>query len=333
MQCLSAHENVKLFITSCGLMSVIESIFFITPMLAIPILPEQYVLAERMQQQGVAKLYSYKNIITAHSDRLLIAIQDALNNGSYEIHLQNTRKLLLSDLNGNKPLERSINAIDLVLDTKGIAFLKTHGHLLNFWRTALIDVLSILILGFIAILAGPYLITSCILRRSYQNHFNFQNVHCLNNYKNNVSLPSEKLNAKQLQSKAGIPLSVSSRPLAQKDNCKQSDNANHSLGSQRRIGNSNYNMQQIRQRYSSTFVEKTANCRCSLNLNTFSRKEGRERAATIQTARLETLPKIVVTDAAADDWTEIDKINLTQATEFTSSSLSSRRSLPTATVM
>ncbi|XP_075162038.1 UDP-glycosyltransferase family 316 member A1 [Haematobia irritans] len=169
-QAILAHDNVKLFITSCGFMSVIESINFLKPVLAIPITPEQYVLAENLKTQGAANVLNFNDLTF---DNLLYSIHDSLNNSKYRDSLMDLKtKLIDNDLLGLRPIDKVLNSIDITLATKGLPYLRTHSHHLNFWSSILMDVMLILILGLLTIIAIPFVLTSCILRKSYQNQAN-----------------------------------------------------------------------------------------------------------------------------------------------------------------
>ncbi|XP_054733963.1 UDP-glycosyltransferase UGT4 [Anastrepha obliqua] len=159
------HSNVKVFISACGLMSIIESINGLTPILAIPIFPEQEVNARRLQQQGIALMMSFDAI---SYDALLHNIQLLATNENYAIQVAEKRRLLNS--NYGTPISRSSHYIDLILSSHGgVNFLKSHANELNFMRAELVDVLAIIFLGLFVIIAVPFIVTCCILRRSYIN--------------------------------------------------------------------------------------------------------------------------------------------------------------------
>ncbi|ALC45149.1 CG3797 [Drosophila busckii] len=161
-QALLAHPQLKLFISSCGQLSVWESIAGDTPILAIPILAEQQVLAKRLQLQGAALSISYESL---SYDALLHGIRQLTLNESY-VHELAALKLRLNMIN-SQATARALNHIELVLETGGAQFLKSHANTLNFWRSEGLDVLLIIVLGLFTILTVPFVVTCCILRRSY----------------------------------------------------------------------------------------------------------------------------------------------------------------------
>lgn len=163
-QAILAHPQVKVFISSCGQLSVWESIAGDTPILAIPILAEQEVLAKRLQFKGAALTVDYDAIAY---DALLHGIRQLTLNVSYAQHLA-TLKSRLNMVNSDASA-RALGHIELILETGGADFLKSHANTLNFWRSEGLDVLVIIVLGICGILTVPFVVTCCILRRSYYN--------------------------------------------------------------------------------------------------------------------------------------------------------------------
>lgn len=165
---LTAHPNVKVFITSGGFMSITEALYYEKSILAIPITPEQYVLSEKLSQQNAAYKLNYQDL---SYDQLIYALQFLLNDKSQQLKaVKHLKQQLIQNLDNVTPLQRTLNAIELTLNTQGLDYLKPHSHHLNFWNSILIDVMFILILALVLILAIPFLVTSCILKKSYQNH-------------------------------------------------------------------------------------------------------------------------------------------------------------------
>ncbi|KAH8419631.1 hypothetical protein KR222_011178 [Zaprionus bogoriensis] len=164
-QAILAHPHVKLFISSCGQLSVWESIAGNTPILAIPILAEQEVLAKRLQRNGAALTVNYDAIAY---DALLHGIRQLTLNDSYAQQLAALKTRL--DLDKSQASARALGHIELVLETGGADYLKSHANRLNFWRSEGLDVLLIIVLGTCGILTVPFVVTCCILRKSYYSH-------------------------------------------------------------------------------------------------------------------------------------------------------------------
>lgn len=148
-------------------MSITEALYFEKSIITIPITPEQYVLSEKLYKQNVTYLLKYQELAYDH---LLYAIQHLLedeNNLKKQVKL--LKDQLLQNLDNMDAMQKTLNAIEMTLTTDGLDYLKPHSYHLNFWSSILIDVMFILIIGLIAILAIPFLLTCCILKRSYQN--------------------------------------------------------------------------------------------------------------------------------------------------------------------
>uniref|UniRef100_A0A1A9UP82 Glucuronosyltransferase n=1 Tax=Glossina austeni TaxID=7395 RepID=A0A1A9UP82_GLOAU len=247
-QAILAHKNVKLFISTCGIMSTVEAIHFLKPILAMPIMPEQHVLANRLKNQGAASLLVYEEIAY---NQLLILIREILTNiSNYQENLKRLKHLLLADINGVSSIERTLNAIDLILDTQGGDFFKTHNHTLNFWRTALVDVLAILLVGFLIILAGPFLLIRYFLKRSYQNQTRFNDLKRSSSY--HCSMLNDRLNINDINRQT-----VNRRPSS------ISQNGQEFFIDERRFCGSSTNLHQRRKRNSSNCSNSSSCCLCS----------------------------------------------------------------------
>lgn len=162
-QAILRHPQVKMFISSCGQLSVWESIAGQKPILAIPILNEQEVMAQRLMNHGVSLTMNYDAIAY---DALLHGIRQLTLNTSYVEKMGQLKERLISR-DSSSPGTKAVRKIQLILDTGGADFLKSHANTLNFWRAEGVDVLLIIAVGFCGILAIPFLAICCILRKSY----------------------------------------------------------------------------------------------------------------------------------------------------------------------
>ncbi|KAI8041230.1 hypothetical protein M5D96_005484 [Drosophila gunungcola] len=140
-------------------LSVWESINGQKPILAIPILADQEVMAKRLQHHGVSLTVGYDSIAY---DSLLHGIRQLTLNTSYVERLGQLKDRLIS--RDSSPAKKA-----LVLESGGADFLKSHANTLNFWRAEGVDVLLIIALGFCGILIIPFLAICIILRKSYHS--------------------------------------------------------------------------------------------------------------------------------------------------------------------
>lgn len=160
-QAILAHPKVKLFISSGGLMSVIEAIHYHTPMLAIPILPEQQVNAKRLENRGCGFSLPYEDL---NYDKLLDVIDNALSNKTLSTNIAAVSQLFHE--NPQNPMSRALYNIDMILRTSGANHLKSHANKFGFFKTELVDVLLIILAGVCVIIAVPFLVICAILRKS-----------------------------------------------------------------------------------------------------------------------------------------------------------------------
>lgn len=77
---VSAHPNLKLFITHNGLLSTQEAIYYGIPMISMPFFLDQHFLSKKLIKQGVAVPLSYPEL-SEHS--ILQAIEEVLTNNRY----------------------------------------------------------------------------------------------------------------------------------------------------------------------------------------------------------------------------------------------------------
>ena len=74
---VTAHPNVKLFITHSGLLSTIETIYHGVPVLAIPIMGDQMLNAQRVVNQGFGVKLNFADL---SEELLLETINELLTN-------------------------------------------------------------------------------------------------------------------------------------------------------------------------------------------------------------------------------------------------------------
>lgn len=72
-----AHPNVKLFISHCGVNSIVEAKKHAVPILAVPLYSDQFGNAKKVQNEGWGKIVDLKKMSEME---LLNAIEDVLNN-------------------------------------------------------------------------------------------------------------------------------------------------------------------------------------------------------------------------------------------------------------
>ena len=143
-------------------MSVIESIQGLTPILAIPLYAEQQATAQRLQAHGIAWQLPYEEL---SYDGILYGIRK-LTSGSYKANLRQLKKQLHYQQDGSQ-MPKIAHYLQLALDNAD--FLKSHArNHLNYFRAESLDVSALIALGIALIVAIPFTVTCCILRKSHQ---------------------------------------------------------------------------------------------------------------------------------------------------------------------
>lgn len=74
---VSENDNVRLFITHCGISSALEAIHTATPLIAIPFFYDQFQNAYFLSEKGVGIHIEYDRLT---GNELLFAINEVINN-------------------------------------------------------------------------------------------------------------------------------------------------------------------------------------------------------------------------------------------------------------
>jgi glucuronosyltransferase len=72
----TAHPNIKLFISQCGLQSFQEAVYHGVPILGIPVLPDQKYNAKKIGTEGIGLQLPFQELT---KDKLLTSITVILN--------------------------------------------------------------------------------------------------------------------------------------------------------------------------------------------------------------------------------------------------------------
>lgn len=131
-----AHPNVKLFISHCGLGSVVESMAHGVPIVGMPIFGDQMGNLDAILAQGWAVKVDFA-IMT--EDNLMTAIQEVLQNPKYTNKVKH-----LADLYLDRPMsdkDTAIYWVEYVIKHKGARHLRYAGADLNFLQYNSIDVI------------------------------------------------------------------------------------------------------------------------------------------------------------------------------------------------
>lgn len=140
---LSAHPNVKLFITHGGLLSTTETIYHGVPILAIPLFADQPLNAARAVEAGYALQLDYRDPDFTE-EKVERFINELLNNPKY---IENVRRR--SELFHDRPMspmETAVYWVEYVIRHKGADHLKNAGAKLPLYKYLMVDVLVFVLL-------------------------------------------------------------------------------------------------------------------------------------------------------------------------------------------
>lgn len=137
-----AHKNMRLFISHCGLGSVIEAKFYGVPILAIPFFADQPGNAESIVDEGWAILFSYNSISEAS---ITAAIKEMIENPVYRDKVQRMSQLYRD--RPVAPLDLAVYWIEYVLRYDGARHMQSPAVHLNFFQVHSLDVIAFLMVA------------------------------------------------------------------------------------------------------------------------------------------------------------------------------------------
>ncbi|OWR54575.1 UDP-glycosyltransferase UGT33B7 [Danaus plexippus plexippus] len=146
---LLRHKNVKLFITQAGLQSTDEAITAGVPLVAIPMLGDQWFNAEKYEKFGIGIKLDVKTLTT---DQLSKAIETVISDESYRHNISKLRGLMHDQ--PEPPLNRTMWWIEYVLRHGGAKHLRSAGANMSYWEYFETELILVILLGIFIIVAG-----------------------------------------------------------------------------------------------------------------------------------------------------------------------------------
>ncbi|NP_001243967.1 UDP-glycosyltransferase UGT41A3 isoform X1 [Bombyx mori] len=140
-----AHPNVKVFITHGGLLSILETLHYGVPILAVPVFGDQPSNADRAVRSGFAKSIQYKPDMAKD---MKVALNDMLSNDSYY-----KRARYLSKVFSDKvvpPAKLISHYVKVAIETKGAYHLRSKSLLYPWYQRWLVDIIAALLLACLA---------------------------------------------------------------------------------------------------------------------------------------------------------------------------------------
>ncbi|KAJ4428440.1 hypothetical protein ANN_24477, partial [Periplaneta americana] len=136
-----AHPNIRVFITHCGRLSMMEAIYRMVPIVGIPFFIDQHFNMKLMLERGVAVHVDYN---TLSKESVLSAVREVLSNHSYR---ENVKKLsaVFRD-QADSALERAVFWTEYVIKHKGAQHLRPASVDLHWYQYLLLDVMLVLLI-------------------------------------------------------------------------------------------------------------------------------------------------------------------------------------------
>ncbi|XP_069959609.1 UDP-glycosyltransferase UGT5-like isoform X1 [Cherax quadricarinatus] len=161
-QDILAHNNVKVFITHCGLLGTQESIYHATPLLGLPIFADQNRNSMFIRNSGVGDFLLWEELT---EDVIVNAINDIINNPKYKDNILRKSKLMRDQ--PVSPTELAVFWTEYVIRHKGAPQLRSPAAQLSWVEFLMLDVIFLLHLTVFFL----YFITRRILRVIYAKIF------------------------------------------------------------------------------------------------------------------------------------------------------------------
>ncbi|XP_031616834.1 UDP-glucuronosyltransferase 2B33-like [Contarinia nasturtii] len=136
---LLAQQQVKLFISHCGIGGLYEALFNGIPILGMPIMSDQFQNAERIKNQGWAIILDFDHL---NETILNDGIQEILNNSTYKMKAQRVSQLFRD--RPMTPLQTAVYWIEYVIRYDGAKHMQSSAVHLNIIQSNSIDVILFL---------------------------------------------------------------------------------------------------------------------------------------------------------------------------------------------
>lgn len=141
-----AHPNMKVFITHGGLLSILETLHYGVPILAVPVFGDQPSNANSAVRNGFAKSIEYKPDMAKD---MKVALNEMLSDDSYY-----KRARYLSKIFGDKlvpPAKLISHYVKVAIETNGAYHLRSKSLLYPWYQRWLVDIIAALLLACLAV--------------------------------------------------------------------------------------------------------------------------------------------------------------------------------------
>jgi glucuronosyltransferase len=140
-----AHPQLKIFISHCGLGSIVEAKYHAVPVIAFPIFADQETNANVIVGEGWALKLNLKDL---SEEALMEAIQEILRNQSYSTIIKNQSRIYR-----DRPMNARETAafwVEYVIRNRGAAHMQSQAVFQNFFIRNSLDVVGFILLIFYA---------------------------------------------------------------------------------------------------------------------------------------------------------------------------------------
>nr|XP_053635837.1 UDP-glycosyltransferase UGT5-like isoform X3 [Cherax quadricarinatus] len=138
-QDILAHDNVKVFITHCGLLSLQESIYHATPLLALPIFADQPRNAMFVRNSELGHFLLWEELT---EDMIIDALTDIITDPKYKENVSRMSMLLRDQVTTSK--ERAVFWTEYVIRHHGAPHLRSPAAQLSWVEFLMLDVILLL---------------------------------------------------------------------------------------------------------------------------------------------------------------------------------------------
>ena len=152
---LLSHENIKLFISHCGINSVLESIYHSTPIIGFPLSIDQPFNADRLQHRALGYRMRIKDFT---SDELIERISDISHNKTIRENVARASQVMRHK--PETPQKRVSYWVQHLVD-HGDEHLRTNGFKLNMFQFYCLDVILALLAMIILIVIIIFVCLRC----------------------------------------------------------------------------------------------------------------------------------------------------------------------------
>ncbi|XP_069691983.1 UDP-glucosyltransferase 2-like isoform X2 [Periplaneta americana] len=135
-----AHPNIRIFVTHCGRLSVMEGIYRKVPIIGMPMILDQYANMRLLLERGVAVQLDYNSLT---KEAVLSAIREVLTNHSYKENMEKLSAVFREQ--AESALDRAVFWTEYVIRHKGAPHLRPTSTELYWYQYLLLDVILFLL--------------------------------------------------------------------------------------------------------------------------------------------------------------------------------------------